>query len=104
MADLNALSNTLIAGDAPTLTTLVQAAVDEGMDAKEILNDGLIKGMDIVGEKMQNGDMFIPEVLMSSKAMAASVVILKGSITGLLIKKVFYSDIWLFLYLSKILS
>ena len=77
MADLNALSNTLIAGDAATLTNLVQGAVNEGMEAKEILNDGLIKGMDIVGEKMQNGDMFIPEVLMSAKAMSAAVEILK---------------------------
>jgi 5-methyltetrahydrofolate--homocysteine methyltransferase len=74
MADLNALSNTLIAGDAATLKTLVQAAVNEGMEAKEILNDGLIKGMDIVGEKMQNGDMFIPEVLMSAKAMSAPLL------------------------------
>jgi len=77
MADLNALSNTLIAGDAATLKTLVQAAVNEGVEAKDILNGGLIKGMDIVGEKMQNGDMFIPEVLMSAKAMSASVEILK---------------------------
>ncbi|OQY02818.1 MAG: methyltransferase [Desulfobacteraceae bacterium 4572_123] len=77
MADLNALSNALIAGDAGKLEGLVQGALNEGMEAKEILNGGLIKGMDIVGEKMQNGDMFIPEVLMSAKAMSASVEILK---------------------------
>lgn len=77
MADLNALSNALIAGDAGSLQGLVQGALNEGMEAKEILNGGLIKGMDIVGEKMQNGDMFIPEVLMSAKAMSASVEILK---------------------------
>ena len=77
MTDLNALSNILIAGDAATLTNLVQAAVNEGMEAKDILNNGLIKGMDVVGEKMQNGDMFIPEVLMSAKAMSAAVEILK---------------------------
>ena len=77
MADLNAITNALIAGDAGTLTGLVQGAVNEGMEPKEILNDGLIKGMDIVGERMQNGDMFIPEVLMAAKAMSASVEILK---------------------------
>jgi len=77
MADLNALSNALIAGDAGKLESLVQGALNEGMEAKEVLNGGLIKGMDIVGEKMQNGDMFIPEVLMSAKAMSASVEILK---------------------------
>jgi len=77
MADLNALSDALIAGDSEKLQGLVKGALDEGMDAKEILNGGLIKGMDVVGEKMQNGDMFIPEVLMSAKAMSASVDILK---------------------------
>ena len=77
MADLNAITNSLIGGDAGTLTGLVQGAVNEGMAPKEILNDGLIKGMDIVGERMQNGDMFIPEVLMSAKAMSAAVEILK---------------------------
>ncbi len=77
MADLNALSNALIAGDSGTLQGLVHGALDEGVIAKEILNGGLIKGMDIVGDKMQNGDMFIPEVLMSAKAMSASVEILK---------------------------
>ena len=77
MADLNALSDALIAGDSEKLQGLVKGALDEGMDAKKILNGGLIKGMDVVGEKMQNGDMFIPEVLMSAKAMSASVDILK---------------------------
>lgn len=77
MADLNELSNVLIAGDSEKLSGLVQGALNEGMEAKEILNGGLIKGMDIVGDKMENGDMFIPEVLMSAKAMSASVEILK---------------------------
>ena len=77
MADINAITNSLIGGDAGTLTGLVQGAVDKGMAPKEILNEGLIKGMDIVGERMQNGDMFIPEVLMSAKAMSAAVEILK---------------------------
>jgi len=77
MADLNALSNALIAGDSEKLKGLVQGALNEGVEAKEVLNGGLIKGMDIVGDKMQNGDMFIPEVLMSAKAMSASVEILK---------------------------
>ena len=45
--------------------------------ASEILNKGLIVGMDIVGEKMENGDMFIPEVLMAAKAMGSCVEILK---------------------------
>ncbi len=77
MADMNALKEILIAGDGDKLTGLVQSALDEGVSAADILNKGLISGMDIVGEKMKNGDMFIPEVLMAAQAMAECVSILR---------------------------
>ncbi len=81
MADLNAINNTLIKGDTGNLTVQVQAALDEGTAASEILNKALIAGMDVVGERMENGDMFIPEVLMSAKAMSAALGILKPLLT-----------------------
>ncbi len=81
MADLNAISNTLIKGDAGNLTLQVQAALEEGTAASDILNKALIAGMDVVGERMENGDMFIPEVLMSAKAMSAALGILKPLLT-----------------------
>lgn len=56
---------------------MVQNSLQSGADAGEILNDGLIKGMDIVGERMENGDMFIPEVLRCAKIMSAALEILK---------------------------
>lgn len=77
MSDLQAITETLISGDGDTLKELVQAAIDAGVPANEILQKGLIVGMDIVGEKMESGDMFIPEVLMSAQAMSISVEILK---------------------------
>jgi 5-methyltetrahydrofolate--homocysteine methyltransferase len=77
MADLNTITQALIAGDKDQVTGLVQKAVDENVAANKILNEGLIKGMDIVGDRMQEGDMFIPEVLMSARAMSAAVAILK---------------------------
>lgn len=77
MSDLHTITETLIAGDGDQLLVLVQAAVDAGTPAKEILQKALIAGMDIVGEKMESGDMFIPEVLMSAQAMAGAVEILK---------------------------
>jgi len=77
MADMNAITQALISGDMNQVTHLVQKAVDENVTPKSILNEGLIKGMDIVGERMQEGDMFIPEVLMSAKVMSAAVTILK---------------------------
>jgi 5-methyltetrahydrofolate--homocysteine methyltransferase len=77
MFDSNVMIEKLIAGDEAALVQMVKDALDGGTQAKEILNQGLIAGMDIVGEKMENEDMFIPEVLMAAKAMGACVVILK---------------------------
>ena len=77
MVDLNVITQALISGDEDQVTRLVQKAVDENVAPKEILNEGLIKGMDIVGERMEDGDMFIPEVLRSAKTMKAAVTILK---------------------------
>lgn len=77
MSNLQAITETLITGDGDKLQELVQKALDEGTPANEILKKGLIVGMDIVGEKMESGDMFIPEVLMAAQAMSISVEILK---------------------------
>ena len=77
MSDLRRMSEALVAMNEKKVKELVREALDKGVLAKEILNGGLIPGMDIVGEKMESGDMFIPEVLMSAKAMGAAVEILK---------------------------
>ena len=81
MADMQKLSDTLIAGKVEDLKKLVQQAIDEGTGASEILNQALMPGMDVVGERMENGDMFIPEVLMSAKAMSGTLEILKPLLT-----------------------
>ena len=77
MTDFNAMQDALVACDQAGLTALVNQAVGDGVPASDILNKGLIAGMDIVGEKMETGDMFIPEVLMAAQAMGACVDILK---------------------------
>ena len=77
MSDLRRISEALVAMNEKKVKELVREALDQGVLAKEILNEGLLPGMDIVGEKMESGDMFIPEVLMSAKAMSAAVEILK---------------------------
>ena len=51
--------------------------VDAGTAPLEIINDGLIAGMNIVGARFKNGEMFVPEVLMSAKAMAVGMEIVK---------------------------
>ncbi len=77
MTDFNAMIDALVSCDNDKVIGLVNDALAQDVAAGEILNNGLIAGMDIVGEKMENGDMFIPEVLMAAQAMAASVAILK---------------------------
>jgi 5-methyltetrahydrofolate--homocysteine methyltransferase len=77
MADFQNMIDTLIEGDEKKLTSLAQSALDEGISAKQILEKGLMAGMDIVGEKMESEDMFIPEVLRSAKSMSAVIDVLK---------------------------
>ena len=77
MPDFNAIKDALVHCDKEKLLGLVNSALAENKPAADILNKGLIAGMDIVGEKMENGDMFIPEVLMSAQAMGECVNILK---------------------------
>ena len=77
MTDFNAMTDALVSCDAAKLTDLVNEAVLADVPANDILNNGLIAGMDIVGERMENGDMFIPEVLMAAQAMGRCVEILK---------------------------
>lgn len=77
MTDLNEMTQALISCDVARLSDLVNQALADDVKPDEILNKGLIAGMDIVGEKMESGDMFIPEVLMAAKAMGSCVEILK---------------------------
>ncbi|MCP4721291.1 MAG: cobalamin-binding protein, partial [Desulfobacteraceae bacterium] len=77
MTDFNSMIDALVSCDTAKVTELVNAAVADGTAASDILNNGLIAGMDIVGEKMENGDMFIPEVLMAAQAMGSCVAVLK---------------------------
>ena len=82
MADLSALAENLIAGKIDEVKKLTQEALDEGVPSSEILDDGLIKGMNVVGERFKNGEFFIPEVLLAAKAMHAAMDILKPSLVS----------------------
>ena len=77
MTDFNAMHDALVSCNEDKLLGLVNSALSADTPAFDILNQGLIAGMDIVGEKMENGDMFIPEVLMAARAMGNCVAILK---------------------------
>lgn len=74
---LDIISEAILEGDTATVRQKVMEALDEGITAREILNDGLLKGMDEVSVLFKDGEMFVPEVLVSAKAMQAGVDIIK---------------------------
>ena len=74
---LKILSDAIIDGSVETVRQQVQEALNENISAREILNEGLLKGMDEVGALFKVGEMFVPEVLVSAKAMQAGVDIIK---------------------------
>lgn len=74
---LDEISSALQAGNARKSKELVQQAIDEGIPVQDILSKGLLSGMDIIGKKFKNNEIFIPEVLISARAMNQSVELLK---------------------------
>ncbi len=74
---LEKMSTAILEGDADKLPKLVEKALGEGVSAKEILENGLLVGMQEVGVRFKAGDMFVPEVLMSAEAMQAAMVVLR---------------------------
>jgi 5-methyltetrahydrofolate--homocysteine methyltransferase len=81
MSQFQPIIEALLACDQEKVAALVRHFVESGAAANDILRQGLIAGMDIIGERMENGDMFIPEVLMAAQAMSAAVGILKPLLT-----------------------
>ena len=75
--DLHEISLQLQAGKAKAVKTLVQQAIDEGIPAKDILEQGLLDGMNVIGEKFKNNEVFVPEVLIAARAMNQGVALLK---------------------------
>ena len=75
--DLHEISVQLQAGKAKIVKGLVQQAIDEGVPAQEILEKGLLDGMNVIGEKFKNNEVFVPEVLIAARAMNQGVALLK---------------------------
>ena len=82
MADLSALAESLINGKAPEVKDLTQKALDEGVAPGEILSDGLIKGMSVVGERFKNNEFYVPEVLIAARAMHAGMDVLNPALAA----------------------
>jgi 5-methyltetrahydrofolate--homocysteine methyltransferase len=77
MADLKALGEAVIKGDQNTAVELTKQALDDGIGPESVLNDGLIAGMNILGVRFKNNEVYIPEVLISARAMKMAMEILE---------------------------
>lgn len=77
MSILNEISQNLQIGKAKIVKELVQQAIDEGISAEKILKEGLLIGMDIIGEKFKKDEIYVPDVLIAARAMNAGTEILK---------------------------
>lgn len=82
MTDFSKIQEALVSCDAAKVTDLVNAAIADNVPAGDILNKGLIPGMDRVGDRMEKGEMFIPEVLMAARTMGGCVDTLKPMLSG----------------------
>ena len=71
------LSTTVIEGNLDEIVELTEDALEDGLSAKDILDKGLMLGMDHVGVEFKAGNMFVPEVLRSARAMQSSMILIK---------------------------
>ena len=78
--DMQEISLQLQAGKAKIVKNLVQEALDQGISAKTILEEGLLAGMSVVGEKFKINEIFVPEVLVAARAMNMGTALLKDKL------------------------
>lgn len=77
MSILSEISENLQRGKAKIVVELVQQAIEEGVPARDILEQGLLAGMDVVGDKFKKNEVFVPEVLVAARAMNMGTSLLK---------------------------
>ncbi|MBN1456334.1 MAG: corrinoid protein [Sedimentisphaerales bacterium] len=77
MADLKVLADAVIKGDQATAVEIVKQAVEEKMPSRQILEEGLISAMAVVGDRFSKNEIYIPEMLIAARAMKSAVEILE---------------------------
>jgi methanogenic corrinoid protein MtbC1 len=76
------IARALILGDRDTVGRMTQEGLGLGLDPKQIIFKGLIPGMDVVGEKFRRNEYYVPQVLLSARAMYAGLDLLKPLLTA----------------------
>ena len=82
MNTLNRLSEAIIAGENELAASLVAEALGAGVTAKDVLDNGLLDGMGVVGKQFKAHEIFLPDVLMAAKAMTAGMKLIEPLLTG----------------------
>ena len=77
MSIINVINEAMQKGKAKQVKQLIPQALEEGIPAQQILNEGLLDAMSVVGEKFKNNEVFVPEVLVAARAMNAGTALLK---------------------------
>jgi len=82
MANLQALADAVIKGNQTAAVSITKQALDEGIGPKKILEEGLIAGMGVVGVRFKANEVYIPEVLISARAMKMAMEILEPKLAA----------------------
>jgi corrinoid protein of di/trimethylamine methyltransferase len=82
MADLNVLYESIVAGKLEPAVAITKEAIAEGIVPQEIINNYMIKGMEEIGQRFQDGKAFVPQLLMAARAMKGSLDLLKPLMVG----------------------
>jgi 5-methyltetrahydrofolate--homocysteine methyltransferase len=82
MADLKVLSESIIKGDQKTAVEITRAAINENMAPEQILNEGLISGMNVIGARFKKNEVYIPEVLIAARAMKMAMELLEPKLVA----------------------
>jgi 5-methyltetrahydrofolate--homocysteine methyltransferase len=82
MSTVNQIAENLMKGKANDVKALVEKALAEGVGPATILNDGLLAGMGVIGERFKKNEVYVPEVLIAARAMKAGMTILQPKLAG----------------------
>ncbi len=82
MSVLQEMAEALMKGKAKDVGELVQKALDDGLEPNSILNEGLLAGMNVIGERFKKNEVYVPEVLIAARAMKAGMAILQPKLAA----------------------
>lgn len=82
MSSVQAVKENVEKGKLKLIKGIVQEALDAGCDPMELLNEGMIAAMDVVGQKFEEGKLYVPQMLAAAKTMAAGVDVIKPLLAG----------------------